>query len=177
MSDLIDRIPGNESALARIREVSEQSLQLKARQRASGRSGQLGYTIDSGKEWDSEVTLPYTNETYRVAEFTLSVTGDKSQRFPIVIPKLDVRVNGVADGNKMKFVAGNHGYVYDDSNVSVTAVDYASPDDSGFGDEFKNSWKLRLMYIGVRGVGNASLKLKLRAQSSSPGAVSVVRVL
>ena len=176
MSELIDRIPGSESVRARIRGITDTTLQLKARQRLSGRSGQLGYVIGGAPGWDYEASIPVTSGSYDIAEFRITVTGDGTQKFPIVIPELDVRINGTGEANRMVFSPGNHGYAFDSATLSVTAIDYGAPVDDLYEDELKSAWTLRIMYMGV-GVSSAmALRIKLRAQASCGGSVAVVRV-
>ena len=175
MSELIDRLPGNESFVASLRSIQRGTSQLKSRQRFSGKSGQLGYTIDSGNEWDLVVSIPYSSINFLNATFLIEVEGDGSQEFPIMIPSLDTRINGTGDASRMRFNAGNHGYDYNEYNLSVSGVDYCVPAEEFFGDPLKNCWRLRIMYFGIYNDGTMTLRLKFRAQGSCPGTIRITR--
>lgn len=176
MSELIDRIPGRESALAGIRNVVDTTLQFKARQRLTGRSGQLGYAVASAADWDYEGSVPFNTSSYESAKFHIIFTSDGTQRFPIVIPRLDVRINGTATSNRIRFVYADSQYKYEDSTVNMQVFAYGTPVPAYFASETQSAWLLELFYIGKTGSGNLPVRIKARAQASSGGTFSVVRV-
>lgn len=176
MSELIDRIPGRESLVAKLRGVVELTAQLKARQRLSGRSGQLGYAINSSDAWDYSGSVAFTNATYNSAQFRIVFTGDGTQPFPIAVPQFDVRINGTGSGNKMVFDPSLGTYVYEDSSVQMDAFDYGKPISSYFASEDQSGWLLTLFHIGKTGTGNFQVRIKARAQASCGGAFSIVRI-
>lgn len=176
MSELIDRIPGQESMMAKLRGVVDTTTQIKARQRLTGRSGQLGYAVSSAADWDLDTSVPYSTSSFQTAEWHIVYTGDGTQPFPIAIPQFDVRINGTSDGNKMVFNPATSQYGYQDAAVEVYALDYGKPVVSYLKDSVQTAWTVRLFYLGKVSAGNFALKMKARAQASSNGTFSVVRI-
>ena len=174
MSQFIERIPGQESMMGKLRAVVETTAQLKARQRLTGRSGQLAYTAENPMMWDYENTLAVpTPPAYNQARFRVTFTGDGSQKNPIAIPLTDVRINGVEDVNKMKVVNSSGLYAYSDGSCDVigeSTID--KPVQSLLGDELQLGWEFYFQYRGT-----VTLRIKARAQASCPGNFAVTRVL
>jgi len=176
VSELIDRIPGQESVVAKLRGIVDTTLQLKARQRTTGRGGQLGYAIDSANAWDFDGSVAYTNSTYQIAEFHIIFTGDGTQKYPIAVPQFDVRINGTDASNRMVFRSDTTQYEYQDAAVEVMAFEYGEPVNAYFASETQSAWSLKLFFIGKTGSGNFALRIKPRAQASCGGVFTVVRV-
>lgn len=176
MSELIDRIPGQESMMSKLRAVVDTTTQIKARQRLTGRSGQLGYAVGSASDWDLDTSVPYSISSFQTAEWHVIFTGDGTQIYPIAIPQFDVRINGASDGNKMVFNPATSQYGYQDAAVEVYALDYGKPVVSYLKDSVQTAWTVRLFYLGKVTAGSFALRVKARAQASSNGSFSVVRI-
>ena len=162
--------------MAKIRSVVNTTAQIKARQRITGRSGQLGYAIDSGSAWDYTTNVAYNSSTYQTAKFQVTFTSDGTQRYPIVVPQFDVRINGTAAGNRMTFDPSIGRYKYQDAVVSMQAFDYGRPIDSFYDNAAQSAWYVTLFHIGMSGSGTFSLNIKVRAQGSCNGSFSIVRL-
>ena len=172
MSELLDRIPGNNSALRSVRTVANQIAQFKSRQRMTAKGGQLAYPVASDDEWDYIETFPTTPaNTYYPAEFLVRFTGDGSQKFPIVIPQTDVRVNGTGESNKLAMGPSGQ-FIYNSGGNVVQATFIDMPEPSYFESETQNAWLVVLYYTG-----SVTLRIKARGQSSSPGDFEIVRLV
>ncbi|TFD14176.1 hypothetical protein E3T26_08615 [Cryobacterium sp. TMT1-21] len=176
MSELINRIPGNKSAMAALKLITQTTAELKARQRITGRSGQLGYTVSSANDWDYIGLVTYTNSTYNLGVFRITFTGDGTQRFPIAVPQFDIRINGTGQSSRMIFNADSGKYEYNDAAVEVQAFQYGRPVEDLFENELQSAWSVELFFIGKTGSGNFALNIKSRAQSTCKGVFSIVRL-
>lgn len=144
--------------------------QLKARQRQSNVSGQLGYQVETSATWDSTDTLAtVVAPALAPLEFDITFTGDGSQRFPIAIPSTDVRIDGTADANKI--TPGLLGLQYS-SGLDLAVFDlFDYYDVTLLEDPFVYRWKVRGQYRGT-----PIYYLKARVRASCPGTLSVTRV-
>lgn len=174
MSELINRIPGQESMMGKLRAVVETTAQLKARQRLTGRGGQLAYMAETDNQWDYQQTLTVpTPPAYAEARFRVTFTADESQRFPIAIPLTDVRINGTGDSNKLKVVPSSGLYSYTDGSGEVLGeANIDKPVQSLLDSEKQLAWEFYFQYRGT-----VTLRIKARAQASCPGTFAVTRVL
>lgn len=171
MSELIRRIPGEQSLVGAIRGVADTSRQFNSRQRISGRGGQLGYVIESDDEWDLVETFPTTPAfTALPAEYRLTFTGDGSQKYPIVQPATDIRVNGTGEANKLSLNFNGRYWYVDGSNI-VQEYYIDEPDAADFESENKLSWLIALEYSG-----SITLRMKARGRGSSNGTWSIERI-
>lgn len=169
MNSSLDRLP--EGTLTRaIRSIGETEAEFKSRQRTTGRSGQLGYAVESALDWDYEITLPPTLSAQYV-ELILTFTGDGSQKFPIVIPASDIRVNGTGDANKLT-LSPNGQWIYSNGGNVVLMYALDQPDPAYFESETQLAW-----LIGFEYLGSITFRLKARGQASTDGTWSVVRIL
>lgn len=171
MSELIDRIPGQESALAQLREVVETTEQIKARQRITGRSGQLGYAVASAATWDYTETFPTTSGGgYVGAGYRITFTSDGTQDYPIVVPSVDIRVNGTDEANRLKIIPSSGLYQYSDGSGEVLMQIYERPYEGLFGSKNQSAWDYVFLYRG-----SVTIRIKPRGQASSKGTFSVAR--
>lgn len=161
--------------IGKLRGVVETTAQIKARQRLTGRSGQLGYSIDSGARWDYEGSVAVSSTSFDDAEFIVTYTSNGTQPYPIVIPTFDVRINGEFDANRMAVDANSGYYEYQDSSVEVQSFDFGKPLQSLYRSETQSAWLVSLFFIGTSS-GSMTVRIKPRAQSSCDGTFSVVRV-
>ena len=170
MSDILNRLP--ENTLTRsLRAITQDAAAFKSRQRTTGASGQLGYYPASALDWDlvaSFPTVPPMSGAY--AEYRLIFTGDGSQKFPIVLPQCDVRVNGTSDANKVR-MGTNGRYEYFSGSETVQIYTFAEPDPIYFEDDYKLAWLIGLQYSGT-----VTLRIKARGTSSCDGTWSLVRL-
>lgn len=176
MSDVMDRLVGRPSTMAAVRLIRDTTLQRKAAQRLSGRSGQLGYAVSSQSAWDYDAPIAYSGTTFELGVFRVLYTGDGTQKFPIAVPQFDVRINGTGEGNRMRLDPSTGDYKYEDAAVEVMALEYGEPDVATFESETESAWLIRLFYIGKVGNGNFQLRIKPRAQATCDGTFTVTRV-
>jgi hypothetical protein len=174
MSELIDRIPGVESMISKLRGVVNTSQQIKARQRLTGRSGQLAYTAQSSNEWDlTEALTPPTPPAFSEARYRIVFTGDGTQLHPIVFPLTDIRINGTGDGNRLQPVASSGLYAYQDGSGEVLGqafIDELNPD--YFGSDYQLAWEFYFQYAG-----SVTVRIKARAQASCQGSFTITRII
>lgn len=171
MSELIDRIPGVQSTIATMRGVIDTTNQIKARQRITGRSGQLAYAVSSSADWDLMLTFPAAPPpAYLSATFTIVFTGDGSQKFPIAVPITDMRVNGTADANKLSYPPGVAQLEYHSGSNDVLAQTFERPAPDYFDSELQQAWTIDILYRG-----NITVYIKVRAQATSDGTITVTR--
>ena len=171
MSDLINRIPGNESAMASLATISRNTNQTKARQRITGRAGQLGYAIQSVNAWDLTETFPTTSGVaFSNASYRVTYTSDGTQRFPIVIPATDIRINGTGDANKPSIIPNSGLYSYADGSGEVQIQTFEMPDQAYFASETQLAWSFDLLYRG-----SVTIRFKARGNATSNGTFSIVR--
>ena len=154
-----------------IRDSSRTAQEFKARQRASGASGQIGYLVESDQEWDRIETLPTTAQyAYRPVELTLTFTGDPQRPWPIVIPATDIRFNGTGDGNRI-FQDANGNYMWkvnNDNIVTMSTIDVIFPE--SLEDPLHVKFQVLFYYTGT-----ITYYVKARAQASSRGTWSIDR--
>lgn len=170
MSELIDRIPGEQSVVASLRGVVEDSLQFKAAQRFSGRSGQLGYLVESDDDWDLILPLYSAPPAYTAATLELRYVSDGTQDYPIVVPVTDIRVNGTGEANRMQVVPSSGLFTYSDGSGDVIVQTWEYADPNYFGHKSEARWKIDFLFRG-----NVTLRIKTRARATSDGTMSVVR--
>lgn len=171
MSELIDRIPGVESTLAKLRGVVNTNQQIKAAQRFTGRSGQLGYAVESDLDWDLVETFPYTPPPgYLSASFAITFTGDGTQKWPIVVLSTDVRVNGTANSNRLAVTPSSGFYEYADASGDVLFQAFERHDPAYFDNPNVSRWTIDILYRGT-----VKIYFKARGQATSDGTFSVVR--
>lgn len=159
----------------RIREADRIAREFKAPQVTSGASGLLAYEVENPVTWDATVTLPAVpvgapgSEFY---DFDVTFTGDGSQGYPIAELIAEITVNGHA------LYPEQGGYwVYADSptwpytirfSSSIYALDY----EPFFTDKYRIRWSYGFFYNSNNPV---TVRVKLRARSTSPGVLSMVR--
>lgn len=171
MSELIDRIPGRESATAALRSLRTATEQMKSRQRITGRSGQLGYKVESGSDWDIVITpAAPAPPAYAGIVFKVTYKGDGTQKFPLAAITTDIRFNGTGESNKPSATPGNI-YTYSDANCDVIMGDFEFQEPSSFDSEFNYVWTFAMNYRG-----NVTIRMKPRIFASSPGTITVERV-
>lgn len=172
MSDLIDRIPGNESAIAALKLVSQTTAELKARQRITGRSGQLGYAVQSPAAWDITDALPVPpGSSYFVANYAVVFTRTGEQDFPIALISTDMRINGTADTNRLVVIPSSGLYTYNDGTCDVIVQTFELPDPAYFESKTQSAWGISIAYSG-----NVTVRIKARGQATSPGSFAVTRL-
>lgn len=171
MSELIDRIPGRESLVGNLRGVVETTAQFKSRQLITGRSGQLGYAISSGQEWDLTETMSAPGPGYLSRTYRVTYTSDGSQKFPIVTPATDLRFNGVAEHNKPTSSHDGSLWTYEDGSCDVIINGYELPNQAFFDSESQQAWEFVIMYVGT-----VTLRIKAQGQASCDGTFAVTRV-
>lgn len=173
MSELIDRVPGTKSALAAIRNSAQTTAEFKARQRLTGRSGQLAYAIDSHLDWDYVETFPATvGPGFFSATYSLIYTSDGAQSFPIVIPSTDLRVNGESEANRLTVTPSSGWYEYVDGSGEVLVQIFELPDPAYFESSTQSAWSIDVLYRG-----SVTLRFKTRAYATSDGTLSIVRTV
>lgn len=170
MSRVRDRLL--EHSLERhLRETAQLAHELKARQRLSGASGQLGYAVASTNNWDLTGSLPTSSPpNFNYAEFEVTFTGDGSQEFPVAIPSTDIRINGTALSNQLRYDPAVGWVSWSSGSNIVRAEVYDQADVTLLQDPTRLRWKLGLYYSGT-----IAYYLKTRAHASCPGSISVVR--
>lgn len=159
----------------RIRSADRVNHEFKAPQVASGSSGLLAYKAENAATWDRTETLPYVDPYMGsgICELTITFTGDQSQKFPFAFSASDLRINGTAEANLVKYdgaqLSWNYGVWPADS---VQAVKYDAPAPAAFTDNYQMKWTIYFYYYG-----NVTYYLKLRARCSCPGTLSVTRTI
>lgn len=167
---MIERIPGVQSVISSLRRVVADSLQIKAAQRFSGRSGQLGYLVESDEVWDLVLPLYSAPPGYTAATLELRYVSDGSQEYPIVVPVTDIRVNGTGEANRMQVVPSSGLFTYSDGSGDVIVQTYEYDDPNYFGHASEARWKIDFLFRG-----NVTLRVKARARATSDGTMTVVR--
>lgn len=151
----------------RIRQARQLAQEFKSTQPTSGASGQLGYLIQNPADWDLITTLPATAPgNYVYVEWTVTYTADGSQKWPYAVPSTDLRINGTGSGNKLSKDPTSSQFTYG----SVIRGEFDVYDVTTVEDEKVFKWVSQFYYTGA-----PTCYLKLRAQASSPGTISVAR--
>lgn len=146
--------------------------ELKATQRITGRSGQLGYRVESNNAWDLTLALPYVEgPALSAATFKVTYTSNGKQKFPIVVPLIDLRFNGTGEGNKLTGAPGGDFFTYEDANGYVLMGWMDRPDHTLFESETQLAWTFNVLYRG-----NITLRVKPRAQATCDGTLTVARI-
>jgi hypothetical protein len=159
----------------RIRSGDRINHEFKAPQVTSGSSGLLAYKAENDVAWDRTETLPYIDPYAGVGicELTITFTGDESQRFPFAFAASDLRINGTAEANLVKYDAAQLSWNYGVwPGDSVQAIKYDAADPAAFTHDYQMMWKIYFYYYG-----NVTYRLKLRARCSCPGTLSVTRTI
>lgn len=159
----------------RIRRADRDNHERKAPQVTSGSSGLLAYEAENDVEWDRIETLPYVDPYMGmgICELTVTFTGDGSQKFPFAFEASDLRINGTAEANLVKYDAAQLSWNYGSwPSDSIQAVKYDAPIVSAFTSDHQLKWTIYFYYYG-----SVTYRLKLRARSSCPGTLSVARTI
>jgi hypothetical protein len=159
----------------RIRSAGRNNHEFKAPQVASGSSGLLAYEAENPVTWDRTETLPYVDPYagIGICELTITFTGDGSQKFPFAFEASDLRINGTADANLVKYDALQLSWNYGEwPNDSVQAIKFDAPGPSAFTSDYTLKWTIYFYYYG-----NVTYRLKMRVRSSCPGTLSVTRTI
>lgn len=90
----LDISPENQIATL-LKQVEDDLIQIKTKQRYSGRSGLIGYFVQTNNTWD--ITGSASNN-YR--EFEIIFTASGKQPFPVESVQLDIRFGGTGESNK-----------------------------------------------------------------------------
>lgn len=158
----------------RIREVDRITREFKAPQVTSGASGQLGYAIENTAQWDRTETLPYIDPNsppfIGSAKYRVTFTGDGSQENPMAIPLTDIRVNGTGEANKVTYRWNLGAWAYGDPSI-LRVFSYDKLITSSVLNPNQLQWEIDVSYSE-----SPTIRFKLRAQASSPGTLSIVRV-
>lgn len=159
----------------RIKAAGNTAREFKSAQMTSGAGGLLSYKLENDVEWDRIETLPYVdpNMGNGIVELTITYVGDGTQLYPFAFTTTDLRVNGTADANKVRFdtdmLSWTYG-AYPSSNIQATIFD--EPDISSFTSDYQLKWKIYFFYAGT-----ITYYVKLRARGTSPGTISIARTL
>jgi hypothetical protein len=163
----LNQLP-DQQLFQQLRQLDRDITDLRQRQRTSGRSGVIGYTSDSGNQWDSTGTITALDHAL---VFQIDYVGDGSQDYPIVMPRIDMFVLGSAEANRLPayrmLISGNN----------VAQFNYLDPDLSLAADALRLRWTYSVEVFGFDGVHSATVDWHLKAwcAGSSPGAVTVTR--
>ena len=175
MSNLIRQIPELE-LVARIKDASNLSNQLKAARRMSGASGQLNYSGQSGNDWD--ITQTITGGSMTKITFTVTMACDGSQDWPEAILYMDMRANGTADANRFTYLTSvpNGSFYYamlgwtDATNANIIAYGGRNRTYNSVTKTF--TWTVDFYYSGT-----ITYSTKIVLRSTCPGAVSLARTI
>jgi hypothetical protein len=164
-----DALPQNR-LVAILRDVEQIEDQFKARQRVSGASGQLGYLVQSANAWD--ITQTVTDPVAAVASFEITYTANGTQKFPIVMPTVDLRVNGTGNANRLSYLYGSGfngalGYI---SGPNSLLMGELTRRHAYLADPLVSKWAFNFVFSGT-----ITYYLKALIQASSDGVVTVVR--
>ena len=171
MTSVIDRLPGQSAVLASVKGLVTEADQINAPQRVSGRSGQLGYAVESPVEWDITAVLGTSSTSYGYATFSVRFVGDGTQKFPIAIISTDIRVNGVSAANTLQYDTSLRMYRYVDDSGEVTMLNLEIIDVDYIENQNEMRWTLAMSFSGP-----TTVRMKARAQATSPGTISIVRI-
>lgn len=148
-----------------LQEAARNELELKARQRTSGKSGQLSYEVKTGSTWDSTGSVSGWFIT-RTATVTLTSESD----WPIAIPVFDWFFNGTGQSNRPS-VGENGGFGYRIGGSTVVDVQNTRVVTDELTSIRKMQWRQEIMFVSDAAI---SFYLKVRLRSSSKGTLQVV---
>lgn len=163
MSSRIDNLPENQ-VITQLLEARKNLDELKNRQYTSGRSGVLGYLSQTSNTWDWEGTVTTGEEGWDIV-----FTGDGSQRYPIVEVFADVfhtvpnvEINRISSAYNT-YTSGANTIVTNNFFVKSTSV---------ITSLYDHKWTLILDVTG-----SLPLYIKVHVIGSSPGTITVTKVL
>lgn len=159
--------PVNQLA-ALLKQVEDDLLQLKNKQRYSGLSGLQGYFVKTNNTWDISSSASNTGGDPGYREFQIIFTASGKQPFPIENVQLDIRFGGTGPGNKPVELP-NGFWGYDDGTNSASMFDRNPQFDKSYsGNETQYRWT-----FGFNVFGTLPYYIKVYAAGSSDGTISV----
>lgn len=169
-----DVLPENQLVRS-LRQAGRLGQELKARQRLSSVGGQLNYLVETDDTWDLIEAVTY-NPMNPFIQLRITYTGDGTQKFPAVQPYIDLRINGTADSNKVRYLneppfSGALGWVDEGVTTGATLAGGLRPDPAYFEDEDVQRWTLL-----IQTYGDITCYAKVQAMASCDGTVEIERL-
>lgn len=171
----LGRLPQFQAERA-LKHAGKTQVEVKARQRTSGRSGQLNYLVENSVDFDLVDALPPLSSPH-IDGFKYELTFTSESSWPIVSPVYEMYVNGTAESNRVKpdnmgtprwqaSPGSNNQLWLDAFGGNDLAVDTSTLE-----EEKRLRWIMEGYYSGT-----LTVRLKIFLYASSPGTLIVRRV-
>lgn len=171
MSSVIGRLPTERFGEA-LKQMRQLALEEKAPQRMSALSGIKTYKVEPTSTWSLTGTMTGSSSIGAAFRFNATLTGDGSQKWPNASPTIDMFINGTSEANRVPkdVLAGQRQWAID-SNTSMSFDSFGLVDPAYLETEAGLRWIVSGWLYGT-----VSFYIRARAQSSTPGSISVVKV-
>ena len=171
MPSVISRLPSARFGET-LKAMRQLSLEEKAPQRMSALSGIKTYKVEPTGTWSLSGTMTGSTSIGAAFRFNATLTGDGSQKWPNASPTIDMFINGTSEANRVPkdVLAGQRPW-------SIDANTALSFDSFGLVDPTYLDTEKGLRWIVAGWInGTVDFYIRARAQSSTPGSISVVKV-
>lgn len=171
MPSVISRLP-SERFGETLKAMRQMSLEEKAPQRMSALSGIKTYKVEPTGTWSLTGTMTGSSSIGAAFRFNVTLAGNGSQKWPNASPSIDMFINGTSEANRVPkdVLAGQRQWAID-SNTSMSFDSYGLVDPAYLETEASLRWIVSGWLYGT-----VSFYIRARAQSSTPGSISVVKV-